>query len=660
MKTIYYLIVFLISFSFINAQEQSGADYCSKAKIANYNRLQNSAAFYYPGDSNIDATYYKLDLRITFSPKLLIGNVTVNFKSTNDGLQSFFLDLVNGMHVDSVLMNNNKLTFTHSNNIIEITLPQVMNTGDSNSVNVYYNGNPESAGGFGSFVFDTHGSNNDPIIWSLSEPYGSKDWFPCKDTPGDKVDSSDVWVTCDNFYTVASNGTLESAENVGGNLVQFKWKNHYPIAQYLISIAMTNYFIYNNQFEYVPGEIMELTHFIFPETWSTNVKNSLDNTVDMLSVFSDKFGLYPFITEKYGHAQFGWGGGMEHQTLTSIVSFGESIVSHELAHQWFGDAITCKDWHHIWLNEGFATYSEAVYDEVAHGFNVYKNDIQSEMNSAKTANGSIWVQDISSVGQIFNGARSYAKGAVVLHMLRGILGTDTFFNVLKAYVADSTLAYGVATTEDFQRVAQSVSRKNLDYFFSEWIYGENYPVYSYDWGYSPIGSGNYNVWVTISQSQNTTPAYFTMPIQLKIRAGGADTTVTAFNNKMSQTFNFTVSGQPINITLDPDNWILKDISSITNVSGDDVSPIEFNLFQNYPNPFNPSTRIKFQIPKSAKTNLSVYDMLGNKVATLINEEKPAGKYSIEFKPTKNLPSGVYIYKLQSENFSQSRKMILLK
>ncbi len=660
MKTFYYLSVFLISFSFIIAQEQSGTDYCSKSKIANFSKFQNSTTAYYPGDSNIDATYYKLDLIISFSPEQLTGNVTVNFKSTSDSLQSFFLDLVDGMKVDSILMNNNQLTYIHSNDIINITLPTVMNTGDSNSVNVYYHGNPQNAGGFGSFVFDTHGTNNDPIVWTLSEPYGAKDWFPCKDTPGDKVDSSDVWVTADTFFTVASNGTLVSAKKVGSNLIQYKWKNHYPIAQYLISIAMTNYFIYHNQFEYAPGKTMELTHFIFPEKWNNSVKASLDKTVDMLSVFSDKFGLYPFIKEKYGHAQFKWGGGMEHQTITSIVNFGESIVAHELAHQWFGDAITCKDWHNIWLNEGFATYGDAVYTEAAHGEKAYQSKIQGDMNSAKYAKGTIWVQNINSINQIFNGARSYAKGAVVLHMLRGILGTETFFNVLKAYIADPALAYGVATTEDFQRVAQEVSGQDLNYFFSEWIYGENFPRYSYDWGYSPLGNGNYDIRITISQTQNTNPVYFTMPIQLKISTAGKDTTVTVFNNSQSQTFNFTVSGLPTRLTFDPGNLILKNMGSITDVSNKDTAPRRFKLFANYPNPFNPTTTINFQITKTAKTNLSVFDMLGNRVATLINEKKSAGKYSVEFKPPNDLSSGIYFYKLQSGNFSQSRKMILLK
>ena len=660
MKKFYLFLLLLISSSIISAQNQNGAEICSKGKIAALTKQQNSVAAYYPGDSNIDATYYKLDLKITYTPKQLSGNVTVNFKSTSDGLQKFFLDLVNGMQVDSILMNNNNVSYTHSNDTITIVLPKAMNTGDSNSVNVYYHGDPESSGGFGSFVFSTHGINNDPIIWTLSEPYGAKDWFPCKDTPGDKVDSSDVWVTCDSFYTVASNGTLEGIDTLGGNLVRYKWKNHYPIAQYLISIAMTNYFIYHNQFNYAPGKTMELTHYIFPETWNSKVKSQIDETVNMLRIFSDKFGLYPFIKEKYGHAQFGWGGGMEHQTLTSIVSFGTSIVSHELTHQWFGDAITCKDWHHIWLNEGFATYGQAVYLEAAHGKSAYDSEIQGDMNSAKNAHGSIWVQNINSINEIFNGSRSYAKGAVVLHMLRGILGTDTFFNVLKAYIADPTLAYGVATTEDFQKVAQNVSGQDLNYFFNEWIYGENYPVYSYDWGYSSLGNGNYDVWIDINQTQNTKPKFFTMPVQLKIRAGGIDTTVTVFNNQQSQKFNFTIAGQPASLTFDPNNWILKDVGSVTGAGENKITPVKFSLSQNYPNPFNPSTTIQFQIPETAETNLSVFDMLGNRVATLINGKKSAGKYSIDFKPDNGVASGIYLYKLQSGKYSQARKMIFLK
>ena len=269
----------------------------------------------------------------------------------------------------------------------------------------------------------------------------------------------------------------------------------YPIAQYLISIAVTNYEKYVNYFHYsnngVPDS-MPITHYLYPGKLSS-IKAQLDETPNMIKVFSERYGLYPFIKEKYGHAEFGWGGSMEHQTCTSmgVNTFKQYIISHELSHQWFGDKVTCKTWRDIWLNEGFANYSEAVYFEAIGGKTSYDNEITFEMKSAKKAVGSVYVQDISSAGNIFNYNRTYAKGECVLHMLRGVVGDSTFFHILRAYDSDPQLAYNSATTEDFKRVAENVSGMDLNYFFSEWIYGENYPKYTYNWSLDEISSSNY-------------------------------------------------------------------------------------------------------------------------------------------------------------------------
>jgi aminopeptidase N len=370
--------------------------------------------------------------------------------------------------------------------------------------------------------------------------------------------------------------------------------------------------------------------------------------------------LYPFINEKYGHAQFGWGGGMEHQTVSSMGGFSNGLISHELAHQWYGDMITCADWHHIWLNEGFATYLEAVYIEEISGKAAYDSQIQSEMNFAKTANGTIWVQDITNIGEIFNGARSYAKGATVLHMLRGVVGDSTFFDIMRTYAADPSVSYGAATTEDFHAIAESVYGSSLDYFFQEWIYGENYPKYTIEWSKSFVSGETYQITLIITQTVNSNPSFFTMPVQVKFNTALGDTTVTLFNNQQVQNFQFDITGDPQSISFDPGNWILKTLQGVTEVE-DATVPQEFSLEQNYPNPFNPTTNIKFRISDIGLVTLKVYDVLGNEVATLVNEEKSAGSYKVEFSTTDlNLTSGIYFYTLTAGNFKETKKMILMK
>jgi aminopeptidase N len=608
----------------------------------------------YPGESKIDVTYYGLDLSVTYSPRNINGSVTINAKVDTTSIDNFFLDLQDVLTVTSVLLNGSATTYTHSNDELHIDLDRTYNQDEEFSVEVFYNGVPGSSG-FGSFEFGTH--NGNPIIWTLSEPYGTSDWFPCKDTPADKADSSDVWITVDESLIPVANGTLEDITINGDGTHTYYWKNHHPIAQYLISLAMTNYNQYDPDYKYSPTDSMIITHYTYPETFN-GIKTLLDETDDMIAVFSDRYGMYPFVDERYGHAEMQWGGAMEHQTCSSMGFWGRGVISHELAHQWYGDMITCKDWHHIWLNEGFATYSEGVYLEAKYGQSSYNQFIIGEMNSARNANGTIWVQNINSIGEIFNGARSYAKGAIVLHMLRGIVGDSTFFDIMRAYSSDPDLKYGVATTEDFQAVAESIYGSSLEYFFQEWIYGEKYPIYNVGWGYNDLGGGLWRVHINVEQTPRTNPRYFTMPVKIKISTTEGDTLFTIFNDMLNQDFEIDVNGGPTGLSFDYGNWILKSLSITTGID-DNIIVNEYSLEQNYPNPFNPSTKIKYQIADAGFVSLRVYDMLGNEVATLVNQDKSIGSYEVDFNAS-NLPSGIYFYTLNAGEFSQTRKMILLK
>lgn len=615
----------------------------------------------YPGDTKIDITYYGLDLTVTANPNYLTGVGTIGVKADTTSINSCFLDLQNALSVNSVLLNGLPAVYSHINNKLNVTLDRTYILGEDFTLKVYYQGVPGTSG-FGSFMFGTHAGT--PIIWTLSEPYGAPDWFPCKDTPADKADSSDVWITvADNFIAV-SNGTLESVTNNGNGTKTYYWKNSYTIAHYLISLAITNYHQYDTYFRYSPNDSMVITHFVYPENFNS-IKVYLDETADMLEVFSDRFGLYPFINEKYGHAEIGWGGAMEHQTCSSMGFWGTGVVSHELAHQWYGDMITCKDWHHIWLNEGFATYAEALYLEAKNGKSAYDSKMAGDMNYAKTAQGTIYVQDITNIWEIFNGARSYSKGACVLHMLRGVVGDSTFFNIMRTYSAHPSVSYGVATTEDFQAIAESVYGQSLNYFFQEWIYGVNYPRYSVGWSKTSLGGNLYQINLNITQTVNPNPSFFTMPVQIKVNFPSGDTILTLFNNAQSQDFQFDVVGNPVSINFDPGNWILKTLQSLTEVE-DIYQPLSYSLEQNFPNPFNPSTIIKFSLANSGLTSLKVYDLLGKEIATIINEEMPAGSYEVEFNShsgfsgISELPSGVYFYKLESGNYTETKKMILIK
>ena len=448
---------------------------------------------------------------------------------------------------------------------------------------------------------------------------------------------------------------FESTNNAD-TTTTYKWKNKYSIAQYLISVAVTDYYLYSQYFKYSVSDSMPVTHYIYPESFNS-IKPQLDKTIDMLHIFSDKFGLYPFINSKYGHAQINVSGGMEHQTCTSIGLFTENVIAHELAHQWWGDKITCRDWHHIWLNEGFATYSEGIYLEQVEGKESYDSFIRLLMFNAKKAVGTIYCQDIENPENIFDKNRTYAKGGVVLHMLRGVLGDSVFARCLMEYSKDTSVAYKTAVTEDFKRVCERVSGISLDYFFSEWIYGAGYPKYILNWSYEQ-GSGNgYNVKLNVKQSSGI----FKMPVDITIKTGNGEQMFRVFSDSAEQNYIFSVNGKPMNLVFDPENKILKD------KTGDETYPgITFRLGQNYPNPFNGVTVIEYEILKYGLVNISVYDILGRNVKEIINTVLTPGSYRASFEGA-GISSGVYFYRMtvhpggsSTEGFEDVKKMVIMR
>ena len=405
---------------------------------------------------------------------------------------------------------------------------------------------------------------------------------------------------------------------------------------------------------------MPVTHYIYPESLTTTNKLALDKTTFMLDLYSKKFGLYPFIKEKYGHAQFGWGGGMEHQTCTSLTipaSGFETLIAHELTHQWFGDKITCKNWESIWLNEGFASYGECVYTEAIGGKTAYDAYIKSFMTSAKTAKGTIYVQNVNNINEIFSSPRTYRKGASVLHMLRGIVGEDKFFKILQTYTV-SKFAYGNVVTEDFQAIAEQVYGQKLDYFFKQWIFGENYPKYKFQWSSQPMADGTFKVKADISQSINTSPVFFTMPIQLSVPVGLGDTTITVFNDKQSQTFEFILKAKPTVVNFDSNNLILKDLETIA------VLANEPQVFDNFglniaPNPSSEEIEVSFRLAKSASVKITIIDFSGKEILSQSEEKLTVGNYSRNLKISQ-FQSGTYILNLNVDGQNESRKLVTFK
>jgi hypothetical protein len=502
-----------------------------------------------------DVHHYELDLDLNPTTETLSGTVTVTAEVTGTSISTLDLNLASDMAVSFATSGGAPSTFSRSGDILTVNLDRTYTTAETVVVGVTYSGDPSG----GSFGWDNYPSNGPDMIWTLSEPYGAREWWPCKDLNSDKADSVDIIVTVPENLTVASNGLLVS-NLPDGSTRTFHWKSNYPITTYLVSLAIHPYVQYSDW--YSPqggGDPMEVQFYIFPDHVG-QVETNYALTVPMLGVFAQAYGEYPFVAEKYGHADFTWGGGMEHQTMTSMGGWSEDLISHELAHQWWGDMVTCDDFGHIWLNEGFATWSEAYWAEQTYGFAEYQQYMDY---AAYYGEGTIFVENPGDFWTIFDSNLSYNKASWVVHMLRGVVGDEDFFAGLALY--RSNHEYGSATTEQLQAAMETVSGKDLTAFFQQWIYGEYYPIYSYTW---VPGPGPDEITVTISQEQ-TFAGVFTMPIVLRVETDTGTVDLMVENSQLVEDFVLTVPGTVDGIQLDPDHWILRQVrTTVTNPSFD--------------------------------------------------------------------------------------------
>jgi hypothetical protein len=528
----------------------------AKAKAEFYSRFSLLASDPTPNQDKYDAEYYSLDLTMDPSTNTVSGTVGMVAEVTDGPLTTVDVDLYSDMTVSGVVGPGGALAYSHASDILTVTLDTPHSNGETFSFDITYSGTPSLAAG--AFEFDTYGGED--MIWSLSEPFGARTWWPCKDYSHDKADSMDICITVPSDLIVASNGTLRETVDNGGTKT-YKWHEQYPIATYLVSVAIHPYTVFSDWYHYSPTDSMELQYYVFPDHYSS-VQATYALVPDMMELFAALFGEYPFLEEKYGHAEFTWGGGMEHQTITSLGGWGEYLICHELAHMWWGDMITCSDFHHIWLNEGFAVYSEALWAEHEYGWSEY---LQQMQYAKYLGAGTIYVPDLSDWNRIFDPDLTYNKSSWILHMLRGIVGDSTFFDIMQTYYS-SEYQYGSCTTEEFRDLCESVAGRDFDAFFHQWVYEEGFPFYYYTWDYQEVPA-SYEINLTIGQLQENT--VFHMPIRVTVTTTAGETTFVVEDTLATQDFVLVVDDEPLAVELDKDEWILRMISEeITDASFD--------------------------------------------------------------------------------------------
>ena len=575
MNRSFFISVFFVLIALLSSSQDiflENSDLVQKEKKAFISKHSFSENTTY---KNTDFIYQRMEWEVDPAVRYISGKVTSYFKGNTENLDSIQIDLHQNLEIDSILSGTQELQFSHTNNKLSIFFPVSVQTREIDSFSVFYHGIPTSSG-FGSFETNAHGENETPVLWTLSEPYGAMEWWPCKQSLLDKIDSIDVIVTTPSAYKTASNGKLVANE-ITGNKRTMHWKHRHPIATYLVAIAVTNYAEYSDTLRLDNNRVIDILNYVYPETLD-NAKSETAATVEIMALYNELVGEYPFADEKYGHAQFGWGGGMEHQTMSFMGSFNFRLIAHELAHQWFGDYITLGSWQDIWLNEGFATYMNALaYEHLRpEEWPVWKRNTVESITSS--ADGSVFVTDTTSVSRIFSGRLSYSKGAYLLHMLRWVLGDDAFFSGIRSYFNDPEIANGFASTAQLIHHFEIAGDTTLQEFFDDWYYGEGYPTYLLKYWHQQDNQ------IKVELSQTTSHSsvdFFEMPVP--VRLYNADRTQSAdfrLNHiQKEQIFTLNPGFMVAEIELDADYWLLRKTAQIVAVSDQDLGTITI-----YPNP----------------------------------------------------------------------------
>jgi len=656
---LFLTLLIIITFSMqIDAQQQDLHEHNRYCR--HYTEHQEISSFAYRNDwqspfvHDYDVKFYWLDISVSSTSVNLGGKVTIHADVKIDNFTTFAFELVPQLTISQIVFNGQVYTsWNRDGDNVLLSVP-ALNTDDSFVAEIAYGGTPPSGGFFAGITNATSNTWGKQVTWTLSEPFNAKQWWPVKQVLTDKADSVWVFLTTAATNMAGSQGLLTNTVDLGNGQKRYEWKSRYPIAYYLISFAVADYLEYNIYAKpaELEGDSILVQNFLYnhPNYLQQN-KTNIDATVPMLELFSDLYTLYPFEAEKYGHCITELGGGMEHQTMSTMGGWSFNLVSHELGHMWFGDNVTCATWSDIWINEGFATYSNYLAHEFLNGWNSGQTFMVNTQNNVMSQpGGSVYIppseitQD--NIWRIFNGRLSYDKGAAIIHVLRHeINNDDLFFETLQSF--QQMYSDTSATGEDFKHVAEDITGLDLDYFFDQWYYGQGYPIYDIVW----YMNGDQ---VTIMSSQSTstqiTPL-FDMYIDFKLTYDdNTFETVRLHQDANIKTFNIPVTKTVDGIAVDPDNWTFEKVNSIIVGNIEGIAPNYFTIF---PNPTESQAIVSFAQQNKHQKTLKIYSVSGKLMLQQIVQES---QLRIDLNA---FPSGVYFVELSDGTLSDIQRLIKL-
>ena len=577
---------------------------------------------------NIDIFYGRFYFEPSLTSYYLNGAVTYYFEVKFES-DTISFDFNNNLQVDSVYVNGISDTLYFFDDGLLRIVNQGMTAGEIDSVSIFYHGDAvPSEGEYPSYFFSMQHTNDTiPVMWTLSEPYGAKLWFPCKQHLSDKIDSIDVFIKHDSGFLGVSNGMYVGQYNDGNKIVTH-WKHTYSIETYLIAIAVSKYYVYEITYnDTIYGYSFPIKNYIYLEMIEDTA--NINFVTDIMAFYVSKFGEYPFKNEKYAQLICEMNGGMEHQTVSFLEDFGYELVAHELAHMWFGDYITCKSWHDIWLNEGFATYLTGLcYEKFYPDQYWYPWKSITLETILSLPDGSVYCDDTTDVFRIFDSRLSYRKGAYLLHMLRWELGDSAFFTGLRNYLNDPDLAYSYATVNDLKQHLEIAGDTVLDEFFSDWYYSEGFPIFNI--GY--VQNENNLLYLEISQTPSFGNVIFDVTLPIVVYYDGGDSLLRVPVHNSLEIKEISLPFIVDSIVFDPDLWIITPHDNVIHILlSDEKNKTDINI---YPNPVSKKLYVdakgeKFSVKIINEKGLTVFEKKNIIDNTVLNlKELSEGFYFI--------------------------------
>ena len=516
-----------------------------------FGSLLAKASDRYPKNEAIDILHYRFQLELNDSTNVIAGqaSITILFKKS---ISEFELDLTNknsqgmGMKIDQILLNGSSLKFIHLNDRIKITLPAVPEPGKHLQITIYYGGVPQDG------LIISKNKFGDRTFFGDNWPNRAHHWLPSVDHPSDKA-TCEFIVIAPEHYRVIGNGKKVEESTWIKNQKLTRWEETVAIPTKVMVMGAARFAIEE------AGKVDDIVveSWVFPQDRDSGFSD-YRIALKILDFFNHHIGPYPF--EKLANVQsktlFG---GMENascifysENSVDGMNDHEGLIAHEIAHQWFGDAATENDWHHVWLSEGFATYFSHLYLEAAFGHDRMVEEMLEDrrlvIDYNKKNPGPVIDTTVLELMKLLN-PYSYQKGGWVLHMLRHELGDTVFWKGVQTYYR--TYRNSNALTADFQLVLKEVSKKDLTLFFDQWLWKSGHPKFSGYWKYNPKTR---SVRVTLNQVQAGT--IFSTPLDIGIRSGDGLQIRTVKLDSKSQEFSFPIENKPLELLLDPNTWLL--------------------------------------------------------------------------------------------------------